>query len=76
MRKIYLNSRQDFIEWEQFYGDDGFGNLHIIARNYDEKEPISYPCILIEIEGVDGFGDNVTKYGFVYLSDFINNNSK
>lgn len=76
MRKIYLNSRQDFIEWERFYGDDGFGNLHIIARNYDEKEPISYPCILIEIEGVDGFGDNVTKYGFVYLSDFINNNSK
>lgn len=72
MRKIYLNSQHDFIEWERFY-DDGFGNLHIIARNYDEKEPISYPCVLIEIEGVDGFGDNVTKYGFVYLSDFITN---
>lgn len=75
MRKIYLNSQQDFIEWKQFY-DDGFGNLHIIASNYDEREPISYPCVLFETEGVDGFGDSVTKYGFVYLSDFITNYSK
>lgn len=70
MEKIYLNDRQDFIEWKVKHLDY-LGNLQAIE--YDEKEPLSYPCILIEN---DEYNENsyVDKYyGFVYLTDFITN---
>ena len=68
MRKIYLNSPQDFIDWKEF-NDYDYGQLPPSA--YDEKEPKSYPCVLIEMPTVNAFGEAESKYGFVYLDDFI-----
>lgn len=70
MEKKYLSDKQDFIEWRNKH-QDYLGNLQAIE--YDEKEPLSYPCILIEN---DEYNENsyVDKYyGFVYLTDFITN---
>ena len=68
MKKIYINDRQEFIEWKT---DSTNSYWCYIPGNYDEKEPKSYPCIIIEKDGEDGFGEPATIYGFVYLSDFI-----
>lgn len=68
MKKIYINDRQDFIEWKT---DSTNAYWSYIPSNYDEREPKSYPCIIIEKDGEDGFGEPATTYGFVYLSDFI-----
>ena len=54
MEKKYLNDRQDFIEWKVKH-TDYLGNLQAIE--YDEKEPLSYPCILIEN---DEYNENTT----------------
>ena len=62
MEKIYINDRQDFIEWKARHTD---------AIEYDEKEPMSYPCILLENDEYDEDSYNNKYYGFVYLSDFI-----
>lgn len=68
MRKIYLNSPKDFIDWKAF-NDYDYGQLPPSA--YEEKKPLSYPCVLIEVPAVNAFGDTENKYGFVYLTDFI-----
>lgn len=62
MEKIYINNRQDFIEWKE---------MHTDAIEYDEKEPRSYPCILLENDEYNEDSYNDKYYGFVYLSDFI-----
>ena len=72
--KIYITDRQTFIEWKRNYTTkDG----EFYAECYDEEEPRSYPCILLEIEyfnkerqGYDIF------YDFVYLTDFISDYGK
>ena len=68
MRKIYLNSPKDFIDWKAF-NDYDYGQLPPSA--YNENEPLSYPCVLFEVPAVNAFGDTENKYGFVYLTDFI-----
>jgi hypothetical protein len=70
MEKIYLNDRQDFIEWKVKH-TDYLGNLQAIE--YDEKEPLSYPCILIENDEYNESSYVDKYYGFVYLTDFITN---
>lgn len=68
MKKTYINSRQEFIEWKT---DSINSYLNYMPSNYDEKEPKSYPCIMVETDDENGFGEPTTSYGFVYLSDFI-----
>ena len=71
MEKIYITSRQEFIEWKRHYTttDDKF---HAISSG--EDEPKSYPCILCEYEDYNHkWYDYDTYYDFVYLSDFITN---
>ena len=70
MEKKYLNDRQDFIEWRN-KNKDYLGNLQAIE--YDEKEPLSYPCILIENDEYNENSYVDRYYGFVYLTDFITN---
>ena len=63
MEKIYINDRQDFIEWKARCNK---------SRGYGEREPLSYPCILIEIDEYDNTTYDIDRYyGFVYLTDFI-----
>ena len=68
MKKTYINSRQEFIEWKT---DINNSYLDYIPSDYDEKEPRSYPCIMVETDVENGFGEPAMSYGFVYLSDFI-----
>lgn len=76
MEKIYINDRQAFIEWKRKYTTyDG----KFYAISYDENEPISYPCVLLEHEvyvynniHLD-YDTYDTYYNFVYLTDFIRN---
>ena len=71
MDKIYINSRQDFIEWKRKYTSD-IGKFY--AECYNEEEPKSYPCILLEIDVYNlKWDDYDTYYDFVYLTDFITN---
>ena len=58
MKKIYISDRLDFVEWKERH-TNAHGNS---LMEYDEREPRSYPCILLE---------NDKYYGFVYLTDFI-----
>ena len=78
--KIYITDRQAFIEWKRKYtNSDG----KFYANCWDEKEPKSYPCILLEIEEynyyskfVDYDYDIYYYYDFVYLTDFISDYGK
>ena len=66
--KIYITDRQAFIEWKRKYtNSDG----KFYAECWNEEEPKSYPCILLEIEC-----DYDTFYDFVYLTDFISDYEK
>ena len=67
MEKIYISDRQAFIEWRQSHTTP-YGDKPI---EYDEKEPKSYPCILIENDEYDENSYSDKYYGFVYLTDFI-----
>lgn len=70
--KIYITDRQAFIEWKRNYT---IGNK-FYAECCNEKEPESYPCILLEISEYDynsklaDYDYNI-YYDFVYLTDFI-----
>lgn len=66
--KIYITDRQAFIEWKSNYT---IGNK-FYAECCNEKEPESYPCILLEISDYDY---NI-YYDFVYLTDFISDYGK
>jgi hypothetical protein len=76
--KIYINDRQAFIEWKRKYTNSG-GIFY--ANCWDEKEPNSYPCILLEIDEYDynsklsDYDYNI-YYDFVYLTDFISDYGK
>lgn len=67
--KIYIADRQAFIEWKRKYTDkDG----KFYADHNNEKEPESYPCILLEIEDYNNVWDDYDLfYDFIYLTDFI-----
>ena len=69
MNKIYINDRIDFIKWLESH-TDAYGGKPI---EYNEKEPKSYPCILIENDEYDENSHTDKYYGFVYLTDFITN---
>ena len=64
MDKTLLKTREDFIEWR---------HNHTNAIEYDEKEPRSYPCILLENDEYDECSYSDKYYGFVYLTDFVTN---
>ena len=72
--KIYITDRQTFIEWKRNYTNrDG----KFYAKCCSEKEPNSYPCILLDIEEYDNkWGDYDVFYDFVYLTDFISDYGK
>ena len=72
--KIYITDRQAFIEWKRKYTThDG----KFYAECYSEKEPKSYPCILLEIDDYNSKWDEYdTFYYFVYLTDFISDYGK
>lgn len=67
--KIYITDRQAFIEWKGKYTThDG----KFYAKCCDEKEPKSYPCILLDMEEYICKWDDFDRfYDFVYLTDFI-----
>lgn len=68
--KIYINDRQAFIEWKRKYTNSG--GIFYAECCCDEKEPKSYPCILLEIDDYNSkFADYDIYYDFVYLTDFI-----
>jgi hypothetical protein len=67
--KIYITDRQAFIEWKRNYTTKD-GKFYAVCFN--ENEPKSYPCILLEIEDYRNICDkNSIFYDFVYLTDFI-----
>ena len=68
--KIYIADRQAFIEWKRKYTTK---NGKIYAECFeDEKEPKSYPCVLLEIEEYNNrWDEDSIFYSFVYLTDFI-----
>lgn len=48
-----------------------------VLEYYSEKEPKSYPCILLEMDVYnDRFDDYDIYYDFVYLTDFISDYGK
>jgi hypothetical protein len=72
--KIYITDRQAFIEWKRKYTNSG-GIFY--ANCWDEKEPNSYPCILLEMDDYNSkFDDYDIYYVFVYLTDFISDYGK
>jgi hypothetical protein len=72
--KIYITDRQAFIEWKRKYTNSG-GIFY--ANCWDEKEPNSYPCILLEMDDYNSkFDDYDIYYDFVYLTDFISDYGK
>lgn len=72
--KIYITDRQAFIEWKRKYTNSG-GMFY--ANCWDEKEPNSYPCILLEMDDYNSkFDDYDIYYVFVYLTDFISDYGK
>ena len=72
--KIYIADRQAFIEWKRKYTNSG-GIFY--ANCWDEKEPKSYPCILLEMDDYNSkFDDYDIYYVFVYLTDFISDYGK
>ncbi len=72
--KIYITERQTFIEWKRNYTtSDG----KFYAKCKSEKEPNSYPCILLELEEYNCTFDDFDRfYYFVYLTDFISDYGK
>lgn len=72
--KIYIADRQAFIEWKRKYTTkDG----KFYAECYAEKEPQSYPCILLELDDYNSKWDEYdTFYYFIYLTDFISDYGK
>ena len=72
--RIYITDRQAFIEWKRKY-TTSTGKFY--AECYGEKEPKSYPCILLEIDEYNNkWADYDTFYDFVYLTDFISDYGK
>ena len=72
--KIYITDKQAFIEWKRNHTNkSGWFN----AVCWDEKEPKSYPCILLEMDDYNSkFDDYDIYYVFVYLTDFISDYGK
>ena len=72
--KIYITDRQAFIEWKRNYTTkDG----KFYAECCSDKEPRSYPCILLEAEDLNNkWQDYDIFYDFVYLTDFISDYGK
>ena len=72
--KIYITDRQAFIEWKRKYTNHT-GKFY--AECWDEEEPKSYPCILLEIDDYNNkWADYDIYYVFVYLTDFISDYEK
>lgn len=72
--KIYITDRQAFIEWKRKYTNSG-GIFY--AKCWDEEEPNSYPCIILEMDDYNSkFDDYDIYYVFVYLTDFISDYGK
>ncbi len=72
--KIYIADRQAFIEWKQKYTNHA-GKFY--AECLNEDKPMSYPCILLEIDDYNSKWDDYDiYYDFVYLSDFISDYGK
>lgn len=68
--KVYIADRQAFIEWKRSHTTQK-GKFD--AQWFDdEKEPTSYPCVILEIEDCCNRWDEESLfYSFVYLTDFI-----
>ena len=72
--KIYITDRQAFIEWKRKYTSDA-GKFY--AESNNDEEPMSYPCILLEIDDYNSKWDDYDiYYDFVYLTDFISDYGK
>ena len=68
MKKLLDNSRE-FDEWL------AINSRYDVLYNIDEYRPSNYPCILFSYNVDDPSSiKNMTVYGFIYLSDFTNNN--
>lgn len=68
MKKLLNNSRE-FDEWM------AENSRYDVLYNINEPRPSNYPCILFSYNVDDpGSIKNMTVYGFIYLSDFTNNN--
>ena len=51
--------------------------VNFMPNCYCEKEPKSYPCILLEIDEYNAkWSDYDVFYDFVYLTDFISDYGK
>jgi hypothetical protein len=72
--KIYITDRQAFIEWKRKHNNSS-GRFSAVC--WDEEEPKSYPCILLEIDEYNNQWDDYNiYYYFVYLTDFISDYGK
>jgi hypothetical protein len=72
--KIYITDRQAFIEWKIKHNNSS-GIFNAVC--WDEDEPKSYPCILLEIDEYNNQWDDYNiYYYFVYLTDFISDYGK
>lgn len=67
--KRLLDNTHDFDEWL------AENSRYDILYNINEYRPSNYPCVLFSYTVYDpGSIRDMTVYGFIYLSDFTNNN--
>jgi hypothetical protein len=67
--KKYIADRQAFIEWKRSHTTQK-GKFEAECFD-DEKEPRSYPCVLLETRFHLLWDKYSLFYSFVYLTDFI-----
>lgn len=63
MNKKLLKSREDFIKWKNYYGNDDYYEIGFAPGK--EEEPKKYPCVVIYRTFLF-----TLHYCFVYPSDF------
>lgn len=61
MNKILLKHKQEWEDWVE-------NNRHY--RSITHNSPSHYPCIIVEINENDHYGNVYMNYTFIYLNDF------
>ena len=63
MDKKLLKSREDFIKWKNYYGNDDYYEIGLAPE--EEEEPKEYPCVVFYSAFLF-----TLHYHFAYQSDF------
>ena len=70
MKKKLLKSREDFIKWKNYYGNDDYYEIGLAPE--EEEEPKEYPCVMFYRD--NPYSDSPYRYNlcyhFAYQSDF------